>query len=90
MQMNKIKGASEINKSAHRIYAFATGKSEGWFETDVICLQCGQALQTSYCEERVYMVRCRHCKTVTIAEGESPRNVAEKIGIADDDWINSI
>jgi Zn-finger nucleic acid-binding protein len=75
------KGASELDKSAHRIYTFATGKTEGWYKPGVICPQCGRELETSYCEERVYMVRCPRCKTVAIAAGKSPRNAAEKIGI---------
>jgi transcriptional regulator with XRE-family HTH domain len=75
------KGASELDKNAHRIYDFATGKSEGWYETDVICLHCGRKLETSYCEERAYIVRCKHCKTVTITKGDSPKKAAEKIGI---------
>ena len=32
--MSREKGASELDKSAHRIHDFATGKSEGWYETD--------------------------------------------------------
>ncbi len=87
--MRREKGASELDKTAHRIYDFATGKSEGWYETDVICPRCGRELETSYCEERVYMVRCKHCKTVAITEGNSPKGAAEKIGIVAlpaDDW----
>lgn len=83
------KGASELDKSAHRIYTFATGKTEGWYKPGVICPQCGRELETSYCEERVYMVRCPRCKTVAIAAGKSPRNAAEKIGIVAtpaEDW----
>jgi len=80
--MNRTeKGASISGKSAHHVYGFATGKSEGWYSPGIICPHCGRELETSYCEERVYVVRCKHCKTVAITEGGSPRSAAEKIGI---------
>lgn len=87
--MQRKKGASQLDQSAHRIYAFTTGKSEGWHQTGVICSRCGSELETTYCEERLYMVRCKHCKTTTIVEGKSPKDAAETIGIVAipaDEW----
>lgn len=86
---NITKGASELDKSAHRIYAFAKGKTEGLHKTEVPCPRCGRGLETSYCEERVYIVLCPNCKTVNITEGTNPKDAAEKIGIyaiPADDW----
>jgi lysyl-tRNA synthetase class I len=82
MGTQKIAGASELDKSAHRVHGFATDKrSEGWWNTHVICPRCGHELETSYCEERLYMVRCGRCETVTLTTGESPGDAAEKLGI---------
>lgn len=85
----KTKGASELDKCAHRIYELATSKSEGWHNTNVNCPNCGEELETSYCEERVYIIRCRNCNKVSISEGKSPQGAAAKVGIVAfpaDDW----
>jgi hypothetical protein len=75
------KGASELDKCAHRVFMFANDQRDnGWYDTGVYCARCGFSLESSYCEERLYMVRCRHCKTVTLAEACRPAAAAEKIG----------
>ena len=77
-----IPGASELDKSAHRAYAHATDKyAEGWRGTGALCARCGRELETSYCEERLYMVRCRQCDTVTLVKAASPAAAAERLGI---------
>lgn len=87
--MNYPKGASEVDKCAHRIHDYATGEVEGWREVAVVCPHCGKNLETSYCEDRVYLVRCQCCKTISIVAGNSPKDAASKIGIVAipaEDW----
>lgn len=84
------KGASELDKAAHRVFGFAGDKRDnGWHDTGAYCARCGFPLESSYCEERLYMVRCRKCETVTLVEGSSPVDAAETLGIVAlpaEDW----
>ncbi|QRN86011.1 hypothetical protein JR334_01905 [Clostridia bacterium] len=90
MNNNKIAGASELDKSAHRVFNFSADKrANGWRETGVRCSRCGYELESSYCEERLYMVRCRNCGTITLVSGNSPTYTAGKLGIVAlpaDEW----
>lgn len=75
------KGASKLDKCAHSVFMFANDQRDnGWHDTGAYCARCGCELDTSYCEERLYMVRCRSCKTVTLAEACHPTAAAGKIG----------
>ena len=82
MATKRIPGASELDRSAHAVFAFAAGKrAGGWRGTGVLCARCGHELKSSYCEERLYMVRCQECETVTLVKAASPAAAAERLGI---------
>lgn len=76
---DRIPGACEVDKSAHRVYLAAEGK-EGihWMPSGVKCKTCGGELDTYYCEERLYMVRCIRCETVVLVKSSCPKFAAEE------------
>lgn len=65
---NQIPGGSELDKCVHRAMMHAEDSRSVWRNTGVQCHRCGAKLATYYCEERLCMVRCRKCETVTLAE----------------------
>lgn len=77
------KGASSLDKCAHRVFGFAIDERDnGWWKMGADCARCGHPLESSYCEERLYMVRCRECGVVSLIEGGSPMKAALRIGTA--------
>lgn len=74
-----------IDKSAHELFRYA-GNKERCFRylrnEHIPCPFCGNELEATYCEERLYMIRCRHCKIVMLAEGKSPRDAAGKLAVS--------
>lgn len=73
-----------IDKSAHELFRYA-GNKESCFRylrgEHIPCPVCGNELEATYCEERLYMIRCGHCKIVVLSEGKSPRDAAGKLGV---------
>lgn len=70
---DRIPGATDVDKAAHRVFLAAADK-EGirWMPSGVKCKMCGGELDTYYCEERLYMVRCRKCETVMLLKSRGP------------------
>lgn len=77
--MDKIPGACEVDKAAHRVF-IAAGRDDDiiWRPSGVMCGACGTELGTYYCEEHLYMVRCRGCQKVTLIKSSNPRFAAEE------------
>lgn len=80
---NRTPGASELDKCAHRVAMYAADSLARWNSSGITCHRCGAVLETSYCEERLYMVRCRNCGTVTLTYADSPKAAALQIGVPD-------
>lgn len=68
------KGASEIDQCAHRLYDLQQNRNKDirWDKTAVTCWACGEKLETYSHEERLYSVRCSHCKIETAADDNVP------------------
>lgn len=54
-------------------------------KTKVICCKCGTRLETRYCEQRVYIVRCCECGKVSIVTASNPNAAAMYAGGRFDD-----
>lgn len=52
------KGATYLDKLCHKFYDEPKGRGK---KTDYVCRLCGGSLETYYCEERLYLVRCPDC-----------------------------
>ena len=58
------------------------------FEPDIydcgtyVCSKCGEHLKTYYCEERLYLVGCVDCGTLTLVKTTSPGAAAAAAGHA--------
>ena len=49
-------------------------------KTGLMCRICGTELETYYCEERVYLVRCMGCKKITLVGAKNPGEAGEIAG----------
>lgn len=49
-------------------------------EMPIRCMRCGYKLEVYYCEERVYAVRCKECKSVTLVYAARKLDAARKVG----------
>lgn len=74
-----IKGATKFDQMCHRVF------SENGNETDYLgrgtgvkCGRCGIELDAYYCESRLYMVECHHCKTKALVMAGNPAEAAYK------------
>ncbi len=47
------------------------------------CKECGTPLKTYYAEERLYLVKCDFCETVTMLKASSPIIAAAMVGEVD-------
>lgn len=61
------KGATKFDKLCHRVFS-ANGNGTDYLSrrTGVKCGYCGYELEAYYCESRLYVVECHHCKTKAI------------------------
>ena len=67
------KGATYLDKLCHKFYGEPKGHGE---KTDYVCRLCGGPLETYYCEERLYLVRCVDCGTLALVKTANPRDSA--------------
>lgn len=71
------KGATLLDQLAHKLY---DSKNNGGAyiarDTGVRCGRCGHELQAHYCEERLYIVDCGHCKIKSLVKANSPKDAA--------------
>lgn len=71
--MKAEKGATYLDKLCHKFYGEPKGHGE---KTDYVCRLCGGPLETYYCEERLYLVRCIDCGTLALVKTTSPQAAA--------------
>ena len=66
-----------IDESAHKVFDYGM---KGWhgFCTHK-CSHCSRQLDIYYCESRLYLVRCKHCRIVSLVEAGNPNEAAEKV-----------
>jgi len=66
-----------IDESAHKVFDYAM---EDWHDFCTHkCSHCSRQLDIYYCESRLYLVRCKHCKIVSLVEAGNPNEAAEKV-----------
>lgn len=72
-----MKGATPFDKACHRIYA-ESGNGLNYLSRNVgvRCIHCGNELETYYCEERLYLVECCHCKMKILVMADNRRDAA--------------
>lgn len=71
------KGATKFDNLCHQIFS-ANGNGTDYLgrESGIRCGHCGHELGTYYCESRLYLVECRHCKIKALVEARSPSEAA--------------
>lgn len=63
------KGATYLDKLCHKFYDEPKGRGN---KTDYVCRLCGGPLETYYCEERLYLVKCADCGTLALVKTVNP------------------
>ena len=71
--MSGEKGATYLDKLCHKFYDEPKGHGR---RTDYVCRICGGALETHYCEERLYLVKCPDCGTMALVKTANPVDAA--------------
>lgn len=59
------KGATYLDRLCHKFYDEPKGRGN---KTDYVCRLCGGPLETYYCEERLYLVKCADCGTFLLVK----------------------
>ena len=74
-----MKGATQFDQLCHRVFS-ANGNGTNYLSrrTGVKCGFCGYELEAYYCESRLYMVECHHCKTKALVMAGNPEEAASK------------
>ena len=67
------KGATYIDKLCHKFYDEQKGHGK---KSDYVCRICGGPLETYYCEDRLYLVRCADCGTLALVKAANPGDAA--------------
>lgn len=71
-----------IDISANAVFDSATKEKYLRFrEIDEMCPRCQRDLEVYYCENRTYIVRCKHCNIVSIVSAANPHEAAAKVGL---------
>ena len=66
-----------IDESAHKVFNYGMKDWHGFCTHK--CSHCSRQLDIYYCESRLYLVRCKHCKIVSLVEAGNPNEAAEKV-----------
>jgi DNA-directed RNA polymerase subunit RPC12/RpoP len=66
-----------IDESAHKVFDYGMKDWHGFCAHK--CSHCSRQLDIYYCESRLYLVRCKHCKIVSLVEARNPNEAAEKV-----------
>lgn len=81
-QMPTIAGLPNFDLRVNAVFDRATsGRGIRFRETDEMCPCCQRDLEVYYCENRTYIVRCKHCHIVTIVSAKNPNEAAAKVGL---------
>ena len=75
----QMKGATQFDQLCHRVFS-ANGNGTNYLSrrTGVKCGFCGYEIEAYYCESRLYMVECHHCKTKALVMAGNPEEAASK------------
>lgn len=90
MAMAIEKGATYLDKLCHKFYDEPKGRGK---KTDYVCRLCGGPLETYYCEERLYLVKCADCGTLALVKTVNPE-VSASVTLArptltpPNEWVN--
>ena len=78
MKLSK-KGAIKFDSLCHTAFQ-ANGSGRDYYKhrTGISCGKCGHKLETTYCEERLYMVECEHCGVKCLVQAGSPAQACYK------------
>lgn len=71
--MASEKGATYLDKLCHKFYDEPKGHGK---KSDYVCRLCGGPLETYYCEERLYLVKCADCGTLALVKTANPEDSA--------------
>ena len=71
--MASKKGATYLDRLCHKFYDEPKGHGN---KTDYVCRLCGGPLETYYCEERLYLVKCADCGTFSLVKTANPEDAA--------------
>jgi DNA-directed RNA polymerase subunit RPC12/RpoP len=66
-----------IDESAHKVFDYGMKDWHGFRAYK--CSHCSRQLDIYYCESRLYLVRCKHCRIVSLVEARNPNEAAEKV-----------
>ena len=66
-----------IDESAHKVFDYGMKSWHGFRAHK--CSHCSRQLDIYYCESRLYLVRCKHCKIVSLVEAGNPNEAVEKV-----------
>ena len=74
-----MKGATQFDQLCHRVFS-ANGNGTNYLSrrTGVKCGFCGYEIEAYYCESRLYIVECHHCKTKALVMAGNPEEAASK------------
>lgn len=78
MKLSK-KGAIKFDSLCHTVFQ-ANGSGRDYYKhrTGISCGKCGHKLETTYCEERLYMVECERCGVKCLVQAGSPAQACYK------------
>ena len=72
-----MKGATKFDQLCHKGFS-ATGDGTDYLSrgTGVKCRCCGSEIYAYYCEERLYVVECHHCRIKALIKAGNPYEAA--------------
>lgn len=80
--MPTIAGTPSFDLRVNAVFDRATcGRDLRFRETDEMCPRCQRDLEVYYCENRTYIVRCKHCHIVTLVSAKTANEAAAKVGL---------
>lgn len=71
-----------LDKTIHEIFSSTTMYKNLPNNAVVRCKECETPLKTYYAEDRLYLVKCGFCETVTMIKASSPITAAAMVGKA--------
>ncbi len=60
-----------VDKNAHEVFAFANDLRAPFLRSREKCQICKNPLESYYCEEKLYIVRCRQCGSIFLVDAPS-------------------
>ena len=68
-----------FDRYAQAVFAFATDLRSPFRRTQINCPKCGIRMETYYCENKLYLVRCRCCTHVAMVVADSAEQAAVRV-----------